>query len=176
MPALRFYWMAFHHRFGRTGCAARGVGARLRRSAWIASWSRTRAWWTPSVPNSARPRGFPTKRGRISRSPSWRGWAREHHLVISSTGSELLLRNMPGVLRVHWWRRSPRRLGNLMVDRRLERQEAKEQLRHSGIGADARCARSDLDARGARSGKLRPGDECRGAGHRADGWMFWKRR
>jgi hypothetical protein len=53
----------------------------------------------------------------------------EHHLVISSTGSELLFRNLPGVLRVHVLAPESRRLGNLMVDRRLERAEAKELLR-----------------------------------------------
>jgi hypothetical protein len=51
------------------------------------------------------------------------------HVVISSTGSELLLANMAGVLRVHLVAPESRRLGNLMVDRRLERAEAKTQLR-----------------------------------------------
>src|SRR5450755_2209495 len=54
----------------------------------------------------------------------------EHHLVISSTGSELLFRNLPGVLRVRVVEPESRRLGNLMVDRRLEREQAKELLRH----------------------------------------------
>ena len=54
----------------------------------------------------------------------------QQHLVISSIGSELLLRNIPGVLRAHVVAPEPRRLGNLMVDRRLERPEAKEHLRH----------------------------------------------
>src|SRR5579862_6727666 len=45
----------------------------------------------------------------------------EHHLVISSTGSELLFQNLPGVLRVHVVAPENRRLGNLMVDRSLER-------------------------------------------------------
>src|SRR5215472_14010903 len=53
----------------------------------------------------------------------------EHHLVISSTGSELLFQNLPGVLRAHVVAPETRRLGNLMVDRSLERQEAKELLR-----------------------------------------------
>ncbi len=52
-----------------------------------------------------------------------------HHLAISSTGSELLLPNMAGVLRVHVVAPESRRLGNLMVDRRLERAEAKLHLR-----------------------------------------------
>ena len=53
----------------------------------------------------------------------------EQHLVISSTGSELLFGNLPGVLRVHVLAPESRRLGNLMVDRRLERQDAKTLLR-----------------------------------------------
>ena len=53
----------------------------------------------------------------------------QHHLVVSSTGSELLLRNIPGVLRAHVMAPESRRLGNVMVDRRLERSEAKERLR-----------------------------------------------
>jgi cytidylate kinase len=52
----------------------------------------------------------------------------DQHLVISSTGSELLFRNLPGVLRVHVVAPESRRLGNIMVDRRLERPEAKELL------------------------------------------------
>lgn len=53
----------------------------------------------------------------------------EHHLVVSSTGSELLFRNLPGILRVHVTEPESRRLGNVMVDRRLEREEAKDLLR-----------------------------------------------
>ena len=53
----------------------------------------------------------------------------ERHLVISSTGSELLFPNLPGVLRVHVAAPESRRLGNLMVDHRLERPEAKDLLK-----------------------------------------------
>ena len=53
----------------------------------------------------------------------------EHHIVISSTGAELLLQNLPGVLRAQVVAPESRRLGNLMIDRSLERQEAKEMLR-----------------------------------------------
>jgi hypothetical protein len=52
----------------------------------------------------------------------------EHHLVVSSTGAELLFRNMPGTLRVHVVEPESRRIGNLMVDRRLEREQAKDLL------------------------------------------------
>ena len=53
----------------------------------------------------------------------------QQHLVISSVGSELLLRNIPGVLRVRVVAPEARRLGNVMLDQRLERAEAKERLR-----------------------------------------------
>jgi hypothetical protein len=53
----------------------------------------------------------------------------ERHLVISSAGSELLFPNLPGVLRVHVAAPESRRLGNLMVDQRLERPEAMELLK-----------------------------------------------
>jgi hypothetical protein len=53
----------------------------------------------------------------------------QHHLVIATFGSELLLRNVPGVLRVHVVEPDSRKVGNLMVDRRLERGEAKQRLR-----------------------------------------------
>ncbi len=53
----------------------------------------------------------------------------QQHLVISSIGSELLLRNIPGVLRAHVVAPESRRLGNTMVDGRLERSEAKQRLR-----------------------------------------------
>jgi len=52
----------------------------------------------------------------------------EHHLVVSSVGAELLFRNLPGILRVHVTESESRRLGNLMLDRRLEREEAKDLL------------------------------------------------
>ncbi len=53
----------------------------------------------------------------------------QEHLVISSIGSELLLRNIPGMLRVHVVAPESRRIGNVMVDCGLERAEAKQRLR-----------------------------------------------
>ena len=53
----------------------------------------------------------------------------EHNLVVSSTGSEMLFRNLPGILRVHVTDTESRRIGNLMVERRLEREDAKALLR-----------------------------------------------
>jgi len=53
----------------------------------------------------------------------------EQHLVVSSTGSELLGRDFPGGLRVHVTAPESRKIGNLMVDRGLEREPAKRLLR-----------------------------------------------
>jgi cytidylate kinase len=53
----------------------------------------------------------------------------EHHLVLSSIGAELLLRGLPGTLRLHVIAPEPCRLGNVMLDRGLTRPEAKERLR-----------------------------------------------
>jgi cytidylate kinase len=55
----------------------------------------------------------------------------QQHLVIASLGSEFLLHNIPGVLRVHVVAPESRRVGNVMLDRRLERSEAKQHLRQA---------------------------------------------
>jgi hypothetical protein len=53
----------------------------------------------------------------------------QHHIVTSTAGSELLFAKLPDALRVHVVAPESRRVGNLMVDRGLERGEAKERLR-----------------------------------------------
>jgi cytidylate kinase len=53
----------------------------------------------------------------------------EHHLVVSAPGSELLFTGMPGLLKVHVTASENRRLGNLMVEHRLDRSVAKAALR-----------------------------------------------
>ncbi len=53
----------------------------------------------------------------------------QHHIVTSTAGSELLLTRLPGALRVHVVAPETRRIGNLMLDRGLEREGAKERLR-----------------------------------------------
>jgi cytidylate kinase len=53
----------------------------------------------------------------------------EHHVVTSAAGSELLSGKLLDALRVHLVAPELRRIGNLMVDRGLERAEAKERLR-----------------------------------------------
>lgn len=66
----------------------------------------------------------------------------QQHLVIESLGSELLLRNIPGVLRTHVTAPESRRVGNVMLDRRLERAQAKEHLRElENDAADTRKRR-----------------------------------
>lgn len=65
----------------------------------------------------------------------------QQHLVIASLGSELLLRNMPGVLRAHVTAPESRRVGNMMLDRRLERSDAKECLRQLDTDAADRRKR-----------------------------------
>jgi hypothetical protein len=53
----------------------------------------------------------------------------QQHVVIASIGSELLLANLPGILRVRVIAPEARRLGNVMVDQRLDRPGAKEMLK-----------------------------------------------
>jgi cytidylate kinase len=53
----------------------------------------------------------------------------QHHIVTSSAGSELLLGKLPDALRAHVVAPESRRVGNLMVDRGLEREDAEKRLR-----------------------------------------------
>ena len=55
--------------------------------------------------------------------------ATQHHLVVSAEGAELLFKEFPGLLRVHLVAPESRRLGVLMLERRLERPAARELLR-----------------------------------------------
>lgn len=54
--------------------------------------------------------------------------AAEHHLVVSASGAEFLFRNFPAILRAHVVAPESRRIGSLMLDRRLERPAAKQLL------------------------------------------------
>jgi cytidylate kinase len=65
----------------------------------------------------------------------------ERHLVVSSTGAEFLLHGLPGVLRTHIVAPDARRVGNLMLDRGWEREEAKERLRAMDSEAASACKR-----------------------------------
>ena len=54
--------------------------------------------------------------------------ATEHHLVYCAAGGELQARHFPGALRVHVVAPEPVRIGNLMLDHRLERPAARQLL------------------------------------------------
>ncbi len=54
--------------------------------------------------------------------------AAQHHLVVSAEGAELLFKEFPGLLRVHVVAPESRRLGVLMLERRLERPAARQLL------------------------------------------------
>src|SRR4029077_12956993 len=54
--------------------------------------------------------------------------ATEHHLVYCAVGGELQARHFPGTLRVHVVAPENVRTGNLMLDHRLERAEARQLL------------------------------------------------
>ena len=47
--------------------------------------------------------------------------ATEHHMVYCAAGAEMLARQFPGTLRVHVVAPDSVRIGNLMLDRRLDR-------------------------------------------------------
>jgi len=53
----------------------------------------------------------------------------ERHVVVCTTGAELLSRDLPGMFRLHVVAPESVRLGNLMQDCRLNRAEAKQRLR-----------------------------------------------
>src|ERR1035438_811599 len=54
--------------------------------------------------------------------------ATEHHLVYCAVGGELQARHFPGMLRVHVVAPESARIGNLMLDNRLERPAARQLL------------------------------------------------
>ncbi len=54
--------------------------------------------------------------------------ARQSHLVVSAPGAEFLFKGVADVLRVHVIAPESRRIGTLMLDRRLERMAAREEL------------------------------------------------
>jgi hypothetical protein len=54
--------------------------------------------------------------------------ATEHHIVYCAVGGELQARNFPGMLRVHVVAPENVRIGNLMLDHRLERAAARQML------------------------------------------------
>lgn len=65
--------------------------------------------------------------------------ATEHHLVVCAEGAEWLFEQFPGLLRVQVVAPEARRIGVLMIERRLERPTARELLRR--LEAEARIRR-----------------------------------
>jgi cytidylate kinase len=63
--------------------------------------------------------------------------ATEHHMVYCAAGAEMLSRQFPGTLRVHIAAPDSVRIGNLMLDRRLERTAARQLLRELDAGQRA---------------------------------------
>ena len=55
--------------------------------------------------------------------------ATSHHLVLCGDGLELLYKQLPGMLRVHIVAPDSVRVGNVMLDERLERQAARQSIR-----------------------------------------------
>jgi len=55
--------------------------------------------------------------------------ATSHHLVLSSNGLELLSKQLPGMLRVHIVAPDSVRVGNVMLDERLDRPAARQSIR-----------------------------------------------
>ena len=58
--------------------------------------------------------------------------ATEHHLVYCAIGGEVQARHFPGMLRVHVVAPENLRIGNLMLDQRLERAAARQTHARSG--------------------------------------------
>jgi hypothetical protein len=73
--------------------------------------------------------------------------ASEHHLVVALAGAESLFQPMPMLLRVGVVAPDARRTGNLMLDQRLERPEARKAL--AGLDAEARRIHKARFGRGA---------------------------
>jgi hypothetical protein len=71
--------------------------------------------------------------------------ATEHHLVYCAPGAEMLSRHFPGALRVHVVAPDSVRIGNLMLDRRLDRPAARQLLRE--LDAAQRAGYKKLCAR-----------------------------
>jgi hypothetical protein len=77
--------------------------------------------------------------------------AAEHHMVIAAPGSESLFAAMPALLRVSVTAPAARRIGNVMLDQRLDRPAAKSAL--AKLDAEAKRQRK------ARLGRSTPGAE-----------------
>lgn len=65
--------------------------------------------------------------------------ATEHHLVLSADGAEFLLAKFPNLVRVHLIAPESRRLGMIMLDRRLERPAARQLLQEMNAARRTEC-------------------------------------
>lgn len=81
------------------------------------------------------------------------GLGAKHHVVFCIPGSELLLPNFPAVLRVHLVASPQRRTGDLMIDRQVDRTEAKRLLREWS-SAESRLRKARFGKVAAQSHRL----------------------
>jgi hypothetical protein len=72
------------------------------------------------IPDKAHPHLLASILGRL---------ATQHHLVVVCPGACLLFKHFPGMLRAHVVASASRRVGNLMIEHRLERPAARELLK-----------------------------------------------
>ena len=77
--------------------------------------------------------------------------ASDYHLVIAGPGCEMLFQNYPGLLRVYVIAREAFRVGNIMLDSRLDRSSAQQSLNEAETG--------QRQLRKARFGRTTPLDE-----------------
>ena len=73
----------------------------------------------------------------------------EHHLVVSAPGTEQLFPHFPGILRVRIVAPESQRVGYLMLDHQMERQEARQLLRQ--LDAQERATRKGRTGRATAS-------------------------
>lgn len=75
------------------------------------------------------------------------GIAAQQHLVVALDGVETLAKYFPGMLRIHLMASLARRIGNLMVDQKLDRNTAKELLKN--LDGEQRSTRKERFGRTA---------------------------
>ncbi len=102
--------------------------------------------------------------------------ATEHHMVYCAVGGELQARHFPGMLRVHVVAPENVRIGNLMLDHRLERPAARAAAAGTGSRRPRRPQSQIRQDQGHRR-SVRPGAQCRSRStQRADGGADRDRR
>ena len=112
---------------GQTGCrvdevariSAQRLGFELVTPSRVRSLIEQEFGWTSPIPDKAYADALASIVARL---------AIEHHLMLAIDGAELLVRRFPGMLRIHITAPESVRVGNVMLDRRLDRPAAKEAL------------------------------------------------